>query len=1139
MKTFFSLRTLLAIMISLPFAFVGNPIYAQIHTDNETAVPSYSNHLYQMIEAKKSTEAFEPVSPFTIASEKKQYKKHDPYVSNALYLQLNKNMLDDLHKKHTSNITLEVPVTNGHNFELELTRVDITTDDYALQINKGERQPHKPSGVFYRGIIKNDSNSLVAVSVYKNHIRGLITDDTGNYVLGKLKDNEDAYILYKDKDLKIDLNFSCEIPGDDLPQSNSYKSSTVGAQKTTLNGVVEVYVEADYAMYQAQGSSVANVENYITALFHEVATIYANENIPISLNTSSVWTGTDPYTSLSASQTLSTFGNDNPTFPGNLAHFISGKYSKIGVAWKDQLCKNSPYAVSSGMGITVTPFPTYSWDVYVFAHEMGHSMGSPHTHACAWNGDNTQIDNCSGFEYPCYDPSIPRPVNAGTIMSYCYSNINFNMGFGPQPGDLIRDRYQNATCLDNSCQIIDSLALVALYQSTNGANWTNTWDLNQPVDTWYGVDIDPGGCVYRIRLQGNGLNGNIPQELGSMSSLQHVWLHKNQLNGSIPPELGNLTQLYSLWLDNNQLNGSIPAELGNITSLINLRLHSNQLSGNIPSELGNLDNLKYLRLQRNQLTGSIPGELGNLSALRQFLIFNNDLSGCYDDNLTALCSQLNPDFSTDALISNGNNFIGPWSSFCAGGPGNCSTLHCSIVDSLALVALYQSTNGANWTNTWNLNQPMNTWHGVSLNGQGCVRGLQLHNNGLNGNIPPELGNISGLRYLWLDRNQLSGSIPKELGNLENLVNLRLHKNQLSGDIPPELGNLSNLGYLRLHRNQLTGSIPVEFSQLNQLKQMLVFNNNLEGCYPYELTPLCVQLNPTYSTNTLISNGNNFDASWEDFCSTSAGVCCQDVDSLALIALYNSTGGTNWTNTWNLNQPMDTWHGVILSETGCVKELRLNSNGLVGTIPSEVGMLSGLTYLGLQFNQLSGNIPEEVGNLNNLTRLILNNNQLNGSIPRELGNLNSLIFLRLYNNNLTGCYDSNLIGLCTQLGPNGTNNNVSNGNNLDASWESFCNAGAGGCLDKIATSDNPTGLSIHPNPFNSMTNIELTLSEDTHVSLDILNPIGQVVKQLIRNEQMIEGKHQLSFEASHLPAGIYYCTLTAGTMRQTQKIVIYK
>src|SRR5690606_21482823 len=90
-------------------------------------------------------------------------------------------------------------------------------------------------------------------------------------------------------------------------------------------------------------------------------------------------------------------------------------------------------------------------------HEMGHNLGSPHTHACAWNGNNTAIDGCgptAGYsEGSC--PMAPLPTNGGTIMSYCHLvsgvGINFNNGFGPQPGDLIRDKYNTATCNTGTC----------------------------------------------------------------------------------------------------------------------------------------------------------------------------------------------------------------------------------------------------------------------------------------------------------------------------------------------------------------------------------------------------------------------------------------------------------------------------------------------------------------------------------------------------------------------------------------------------------------------------------------------------------------------------------------------------------------
>ena len=67
--------------------------------------------------------------------------------------------------------------------------------------------------------------------------------------------------------------------------------------------------------------------------------------------------------------------------------------------------------------------------------------------------------------------------------------------------------------------------------------------------------------------------------------------------------------------------------------------------------------------------------------------------------------------------------------------------------------------------------------------------------------------------LNLRDNQLTGSIPPELGNLSNLVWLFLRDNQLTGSIPPELGNLSNLVWLYLSGNQFTGCIPASLERL--------------------------------------------------------------------------------------------------------------------------------------------------------------------------------------------------------------------------------------------------------------------------------------------------------------------------------------
>ena len=122
------------------------------------------------------------------------------------------------------------------------------------------------------------------------------------------------------------------------------------------------------------------------------------------------------------------------------------------------------------------------------------------------------------------------------------------------------------------------------------------------------------------------------------------------------------------------------------------------------------------------------------------------------------------------------------------------------------IQVYNATSGDNWANNdnWLSDKPLGEWHGVTTDSDGRVRRLDLSGNQLS-EVPPELGSLSNLEWLWLQRNQLS-EVPSELGSLSNLEWLDLSHNRLT-EIPGELGNLSNLESLYLSSNELTGCIP--------------------------------------------------------------------------------------------------------------------------------------------------------------------------------------------------------------------------------------------------------------------------------------------------------------------------------------------
>ena len=270
----------------------------------------------------------------------------------------------------------------------------------------------------------------------------------------------------------------------------------------------------------------------------------------------------------------------------------------------------------------------------------------------------------------------------------------------------------------------------------------------------------------------------------------------------------------------------------------------------------------------------------------------------------------------------------------------------------ALMALYNGTNGTNWSrqNGWGIDSNPCNWAGVTCNVQQEITDLYFGNNNMVGSIPSAFssaitsGGFQQLEGLSFNGNAITGNIPSEFGSLSALRILHMGDNQLSGGLPVTLGNLTNLQELILFGNQLGTNvgnpleayIPLSFGNLSALRVLRLAGNSLQGPIPASLGNLSNMVYLSLSTNMLT--------------------------------------------------------GPIPAELGNLsrlERLNLSRNQLTGTLPSSLGSLGELTNLDLHSNALTGRIPDSFANLTRLTVLNLNYNGLYRENDSLLADLNAL------------------------------------------------------------------------------------------------------------------------------------------------------
>ncbi|KAH0638896.1 hypothetical protein KY290_036199 [Solanum tuberosum] len=544
-----------------------------------------------------------------------------------------------------------------------------------------------------------------------------------------------------------------------------------------------------------------------------------------------------------------------------------------------------------------------------------------------------------------------------------------------------------------------------------------------------------------INLGKNLLNGNLPEYIFELPSLQQLFLNSNQFVGQVD-EFRNASSslLDTIDLENNHLNGSIPKSMFEIGMLKVLSLSSNFFSGTVTLDLiGRLSNLSRLELSYNNLTVDASRNNSTSFTFPQLSILK--LASCRLQKFPDLKNKsrvIHLDLSDNQI----RGAIPNWIWGIGGGdlvhlnlsfnqleymeqPYNVSSnfvvldLHSNLIKGDLLIPPYPAIILDYSSNNFSNSIPTDIGNSLA-----DASFLSVANNRITGIIPESICNGSNLQVLDFSNNTLSGTIPPCLLNNSKILGvLNLGNNSLNGVIPDSFPIGCALTTLDLSRNTFEGKLPKSLVNCKLLKVLNVGNNKLVDCFP------CMLRNSN-SLRVLVLRSNQFNGRVHCDATRNSWRTLQiiDIASNNFTGVLNAEFFSNWRGMMVADDYVETGRNHIqykflqLSnlyyqdtvtitnkrvEMKLVKILRVytsidfSSNRFQGVIPDTIGNLSSLYVLNLSYNALKGPIPKSIGKLQKLESLDLSTNHLSGEIPSELASLTFLAALNLSFNKLFG------------------------------------------------------------------------------------------------------------------------------------------
>ena len=345
-------------------------------TNNTFRLSLLSFSFFLMFYSGKNYAALNPIAEAV----KKKHELKIVFPAYNLFKNTNTNVNENIRKALTSGTSADIipeklyelvhlapPVVNinlpfnGKTLSVDLVSVSFFTENFSILTSDHKAVSYTP-GVYYRGTIKGNPNSIAAFSFFNDELYGVVSDvENGNIIVGKFltPGNTSRYIIYSDKNLLHPIPNYCKTvlnPGSTLKINGSTLSNTVAS---TLK-CARFYYEIDNNIFLDNNSNVTNTTNWITAVHNNVSALYSNDNISVSLSQIYIWTTSDPYIGLDEIEQLALFHTNRPSFTGDVGQLVSRDGGYYGIAdTVNGLCTSLNYSYTD-VEFEFLAIPTYS-----------------------------------------------------------------------------------------------------------------------------------------------------------------------------------------------------------------------------------------------------------------------------------------------------------------------------------------------------------------------------------------------------------------------------------------------------------------------------------------------------------------------------------------------------------------------------------------------------------------------------------------------------------------------------------------------------------------------------------------------------------------------------------------------------------